>query len=247
MKNLEQKIIENAGLYQSNPKTQCAATKPGKMDIWYEKIHQHFTNVLQPHIRQTGEMFVEYWPAFFLWERGSEIKQGLINRELVYKHRYGTYSTGYVCITNYNIYIISLDSLTDKFPLYRKGLINFFLNNMIREIDLTRPEREDKTWTIPHRVVLDAQITNDHRGKKKIKLVTAAVIWEIYEHFWGNLDEIQAGLSLVIKGELKKLKPVRHSTKIPERLTEAEFEFRKRKMLSSTASLTTLDIERAWF
>ncbi|MEZ4620292.1 MAG: hypothetical protein R2867_32950 [Caldilineaceae bacterium] len=60
--------------------------------------------------------------------------------------------------------------------------------------------KRDEFWTVPHRNILDAQFVDSY-----IKLITAAVTWEIYRHFNEADQMILASFRMAMTGEIKKI------------------------------------------
>jgi hypothetical protein len=255
MANLAEVIWNNAIWYQSNPRPKWQADKPSKKDRWYTAIDQHFHRKFLPLIQNNGEKFVEYWPAFFFWGGRAEHKFDAIgDRPLL--HKYGTYATGYLCLTNYNVIIVTIAAMTEQFPLYSSpGFVSAFFSVAAGEWDNRRPLKEDRIRSIGYNNILGAGIGDDRENTPALFITTYNELWQVYQHFTGTLRAMEVGINMGIAGHLAAIwNPPNQqytqnpATNIPAEtlellkkladlknagiLTEAEFEQKKKDLLS---------------
>ena len=245
---LDKQIIDNALFYQENGKAQENSTD-GECASWYKNIHRHFQQKVIPHMERNQEHFVEYHPILFSFGESSSYRQG-VSSERVYRHTYGTYGTGYICFTDKNIYITTLDSLTKEYPLYpsgSKGFLVAVLEGMIGERNRREAYNGDKTWTIDYPSVVGAQITQVEGSDTEIVYIrTTSVDWNIHQHFSDALPEILTAIKMGKNDKLASIwaKPETKNSDVPNLLkklnelkeagiiTEAEFQQKKQQLLN---------------
>jgi tetratricopeptide (TPR) repeat protein len=150
-------------------------------DLWYRTIHQHLTANLLSRLRVGDEKFVGYWPCLLEW--GKETRWA--GMKGTYAVLFGTYGTGYLCLTSKNIYLISIGQLTKQFPLFKRGIF------ASPSVSFREPEKNDKFWTVPYQSIIGA-----HMAENQIMIILHAMTWEVYEHFTGQLQEILTGINL---------------------------------------------------
>lgn len=202
MQDIEQEIIKRFVYHESNPKRKLTGTNP-QFASWLDSIHKHFEQIVHPRLQKSGEKFIEYWPIKLMWGKKSQVEQGIITRDKFYRVSYGTFGTGYLCLTNHNLYLFSFAQLTEKFPLYEKqGFFDKVLLGLANKEDKKRPSNEDKNWSVPHQSILGAQITDDEYGQSVINLVTTAMVWEIHDHFTDTLPIMLTGINMCLSGKL---------------------------------------------
>lgn len=145
-----------------------------------------------PKLSGDTETFIMYWPCFMEWGKHSRVKG---TRDDVYTMTYSTYGSGYLLLTTKNLYLFSLADVTRKFPLYEGGLITSFLSIGIGKTN-RQVEKTDQAWSIPYSSISGAQITGN-----ELTVVTAAMKWEISEHFRNHLPIMLAGINSGISGK----------------------------------------------
>lgn len=215
-------LIQHAHQYEQRRKQQYHAQGDGHTEPWYEAVHDHFEQTLLPEIkRHDGELFVEYWPAWFVLDRERELRPGVAT-ETLYNYEYGTRGTGYICVTNRNVYIVVLKGLTDQFPMTKPSLTGFLLDALSKEIRHLRPFSADRYWTVSPSDIGSLSIASDRNASERIKLVTALGTWEVYEHFFDQRGEIYAALECLRGGGFSSLRPKYHVTRHPRVLSGAE-------------------------
>jgi tetratricopeptide (TPR) repeat protein len=164
-----------------------------EFNAWYKTIHQHLTENLLSGLRVGDERFVEYWPCTFEW--GKRTDQNMYSGTS-YTEIYGAFGTGYLCLTNRNIHLVSIGRLNEKFPRYKTGIFFSILGGVLTNThDHRKPEKEDKVWKVSYKSITDAHMDDDH-----IVLISPTITCEIYEHFNGQLQIILAGINLGLSG-----------------------------------------------
>jgi len=213
-----------------------------KFQMWHRAVYQHITKTLLPRLKIGDESYVRHSPCLMTWGERSDLRSYDGNS---YTMKSLSYGTGYICLTNKNIYLFSIGQLSQQFPLFDNGFFKNFIAVGLGHID-RRLEKTDQAWTIPYHTVSGVQASNE-----AIHLVTPAMTWEIYEHFTGDLQSILAGINLGKSGRYSAREIASEST-IPEPanmnvidllkqlgelksqgvITEAEFEEKKRELLN---------------
>lgn len=186
--------------YQSQPINHWTGHKD--REVWHNAVYTHVSQQLLPRLKNAQERFVEYWPARFMWGARSEHEQSISNRSVIYKVQKGVFGTGYLCITDRNIYIYSFAKLTDKYPMYRKGVMDFVFNALAQEMDLTEKSERDQYWTVPNETVLGTQVIENYYKRNVVSLVTLPMTWEILPAFSNGMDEVLAAINLARSGRL---------------------------------------------
>lgn len=217
------KLVTRARNYERHPREQYVAQKPSDTDIWYEVAHAHFLDTLVPALKQNGEMFVDYWPVWFIADRENALQKGLISGDF-HDFEYGTYGTGYVCLTNRNLHIVAIDALTKRFPLNKASFTGFLADMLSKRINSTRPFKGDRIWTLAPSSIAGVGLSSDRRGDERIKLVTATETWELFEHFIDHRTDIFGGIECLRGGQFADLRPKWHVTKRPPILSQAELD-----------------------
>lgn len=190
--NFEDAIVDRARCFQLDSHREPGkwSGERKKFEPWYQYIRQHLMDTVWPRLKSSGERFVEYWPCFMEWGKRSEVHS---SSDSVYTMTYFIYGSGYICLTDKNIYLFSLAQISRQFPLHNI-VVDVLISGLTHEIG--QLEKTDKSWSIPYSTVAGAQITDG-----AIKLVTAAMTWEIYEQFTGHLTVIMAGINAGLSGK----------------------------------------------
>lgn len=249
MNDLERKLVNGMLYYQSN--LPSSRTSKNDKKSWYDFVYQHVRNQLLPQIKSSGERFVQYWPAQFLWGNKTSQEQSIIDRNVIYRVQEGTFGTGYICVSDANIYIHVYAKLTEKYPLYKRGMIDFILHAIVKNMDKRKKVTRDQNWTIPNQTILGSQITETDYSNTVISLVTATTTWEIESAFLNHELEILAAINLArfgtlanagrsqaeqsetkISPHISELLKQLHELKKASILTAEEFEAKKREILS---------------
>jgi hypothetical protein len=130
-----------------------------KYQFWADGSYNHFIEKLFPKIRQSDERLLDYWECYLSWgadARRSQSKSGPTTGLV------GTFGTGYVCLTDKNIHVVSLGELTRKFsPIKKKGgwrnFVELYVFGHSSLYDLRELEKIDKMWQIPFPSIQGAQ------------------------------------------------------------------------------------------
>jgi tetratricopeptide (TPR) repeat protein len=202
--DIKNALADRARYYEVKIKEEYSGANE-KFKPWYRKIHQHFSNQVLPTIKNNGEHFIEYWPCMFFW--GKQRMAGTLGESAFVFHQ-GFYGTGYLCLTDKNIFIISFGDLTRQFPLFeQKSGFSKFVSGMmdfvarIHVSNNIKPELSDRVWEIPYKTILGAQIPDGN-----IELITAAITWEIHKHFSDpSLETMLTAINMGITGDLVKI------------------------------------------
>ncbi len=196
MTALEDKIRSKARSLETNPAGKWSGSTPG-FEPWYDEIYQHLQNVLLPSLRQTGERMIQYYPVYLSW--GNRVEQGQL---IVHK---GLFATGYLCLSDKSLYLVTLTSVTEKFPLqpigatgYGMRFVGFLLGGSINR---RMPFLEDRVRKIPYPTVFGAEITTDYSHSEALFIRTANETWQVYKHFNGMLEEMSVALNMGLAGE----------------------------------------------
>lgn len=249
---LEKQIVDNALFYEKNGKAQRSSPSNSENSAsWYKKIHQHFQKEMIPHIKQSQEHFVEYHPVWFSFGEATSYtySQDDSGGKLI-RHNCGTYGTGYICFTDKTTYITALDSLTQEYPLYPKGLKGVLFDFLLIVLDQRNDRKAykgDRTWTIDYPSVVGAQITQIEDDSTEIVFIkTTTIDWHIQALTSDNLQEILTAIKMGTAGKLASIWaiPETQNSDVPSLLkklhelkeagiiTEVEFQQKKLQLLN---------------
>lgn len=258
LRDYQSAIVDCARYYRLVPEAEWREwpATHNRFKPWYQCIHQHFTNNVAQQAKNNGEGIVHYWPCYLLWDRRIET---VFVRGSSYSHIYGSYGSGYICITDRSLYLVSLGQVSQQFPLFSqptllgsttltrdlnrlKDAFNLFFSGWSDHLEV---ERTDRIWMLPYQSITDAQQVQNF-----IKLLTPAQTWEIYEHFSNHLPVILTGVRMCISGKLvgicaperpsvqassasETLELLRKLGELKETgiITEEEYEEKKKKLL----------------
>ncbi len=198
--DLEGALTDRARAYVFEPKGRIS-TSTARFQPWYVHIHQHFTTVLLPDITRHGEKFVEYYPCGLLWGRQESVRRRLDGS--AYNVHLGRYGTGYICLTDKSLHLITFVTLTKAFPMYSSGPKGFF-GHLLRDVDEVTPETTDQSWTVPWQSIAAVQPSTDTRRGANFITIVSGPIWEIYEHFEDDKD-ILVALNMGKAGRLARI------------------------------------------
>lgn len=215
--------------YERNPKSQYHAVQTGETERWYAQIHQHFNDVLLPEIKShAGELFVEYWPAYFAVDRVRELRQGISN-DVLYNYEFGSHGTGYVCVTSRSLRLVVIEQLTKQFPLYKSSLTGFVLDAIGKQMNRLRPFQGDYAWSLSPTQIQNVSIAASGRGEsERIRLATDAGTWEVFEHFTDQRKEILRAVECLRSGAFVSLRPKYHVTRKPRVLSDSALQSHRR-------------------
>lgn len=201
---LEQETVDWAIHYKSHEPILYKGEKPSQFDAWYAMIHQHMMKHTWPRITGAKEHLVQYWPTYFLWgARSAQKRAAYDDRHYLYKM--GTFGTGYTCLTLTNLYVVSLEQATKKFPLFVQGTVGFIsavFGRMGGEVEDRHPLREDRSYAIPLESILDGQVTQNEDHRDMIALRTMNDQFQIHNHFNGGLERIETAIRMARTGRL---------------------------------------------
>lgn len=241
--NYEDALVDFARIYQidSTYKPNEYSGEGTNFESWYQSIHKHLMGVVWPKLIASDDKFVEYRPIYMEWGKQSKMHA---TSDSVYETTHFSYGSGYLCLTSKKIILISLAQVSRQFPFYKQGIIGTTLMALSKQIG--QLEKSDKSWSIPYKTVAGAQITGEI-----IKLVTAAMTWEIYEHFTGDLQVIIAGINAGLSGKFAfsprgskphsgimarddLIKLLKQLSELKEQgiISESEFEQKKKELLA---------------
>jgi len=207
------KFIQRSRDYERHWRDRYYAKKNGA-DDWYELIHEHIERKFLPRLKHSSEVFIEYWPVWFVIGREHYLKSGILTDNL-FLHEYGAVGTGYISITSQKIYIATLNQLAKKYPLETTSALSVLFNAINREIDGKRPIQEDRVWEIEKNEFTGSQIMLDRHGNSIIKLKTTTINWDIYPHFSNQKNTIQEALTCFRFGYFDSLRPRHYIHKRP--------------------------------
>jgi hypothetical protein len=210
MSSLEERISKTALEYETNPKQQYSnSTEAGnqKFGVWYLTTHHDFRHRLLTLIQENGDHFVEYWPAQFVWGVGSEQKvSGDSEYIRTYEYKYGSFSSGYLCLSDKSIYMVAIAELGRKFAIIHNDFVSGMFKGIGGMMDQRRLLREDKTRTLPYDTIRSSDITrDDDLYRDMIQIRTAAETIRIYSHFSDTLEEMATGIKMGMSGKLARI------------------------------------------
>lgn len=196
MNDVEQKLIGNMRLYKTKPKEKYIGSS-GRYTDWFDAIHSHFLHESMPNITKAGEVFIEYWPIFFIID-GSE--RGKIYNGSSYTEWRGVTATGYLCVTNKNMYFYLFRNLSDRFPLLKKdnigsALLQGFFNNGAANQNLMKPIDSDTFPTFSYHSISQVDLISKY-GQKVASIQTLKGSMELATIFRDHIYEIIAAIQL---------------------------------------------------
>lgn len=174
---------------------------------WYDTAYSHLLHTIQPMLQENGELFVDYWLVKYLMGEKRQYKQNAFE-DKHYLYISGTFGTGYLALTTQNLYIISLKTLTKKYPLYDLGIKGFgwdVFSRMQGEVNDRNPLLIDKMYKIFTQSILGAQIILDDEKSDAVDIRTSIDHILFYPHFVGDDTHIVDCLKFVSSGELDHL------------------------------------------
>jgi hypothetical protein len=201
--NHADEFIKNARRYERYPKQRYFADESDYTEVWYETIHRHLEENILPKIKKGGELFIDYWPAWFVVDRQHTLRQGTATGAL-YNYEYGSHGTGYICITSQHLYIIFMRLLTEQFPLTKPSMRRFILGALSRRVNRLRPFQSDYTWMLSPADIRTISMSSTHEAER-IKMVTSLGTWEVYEHFIDQRKDVFGAIESLRRGEFSKL------------------------------------------
>jgi tetratricopeptide (TPR) repeat protein len=158
--NIEGYIADFAKLYNLRDIPEPFSAASSRFDKWYRVIHQHLIDTLIPSLKQRGEKFVRYYPCYLLWGRSETIR--LRHDGTASNVTSGQYGSGYLCLTDRSLHIVTFGEITKQFPLRGSGgVVSGFLGHIVRDEDAIRPEQQDRTWFIPWQSISAVQLSTD--------------------------------------------------------------------------------------
>lgn len=173
-----------------------------KYQLWADGSYNHFMEKLFPKIRRSDEKLLDYWECYLSWGANalrSQSKSGATTGLV------GTFGSGYVCLTDKNIHVVSLGELTRKFsPIKKKGgwrnFVELFVFGHTSLYDLRELEKTDKMWQIPFPSIQGAQVVDNY-----IELIAPPVKWTFFPGEEGQLQMMMAAIHMGYSGELAKM------------------------------------------
>lgn len=142
------------------------------------------------HIKE--ESFVYYTSCDIVWDMREE--QSMYNGTS-YTHLYGTYGTGYIALTDKNIYLCAFHDMSKKYPTFKKSIIGIFLGR-------TSDYRKAISSDFASQIIYDS-ITSYHQDKNGnliIQLGQSEI--KIFPYFSEEIDMVCSVIKLVKRGEL---------------------------------------------
>lgn len=244
----EQEVLERYNAYKTDPNAWLwlkEVAKNREFGLWGQVVADHFQEHLRIRLKNSNERIVEIFPAQFLWGQETGYRSGIGN-ERMYQVKYGTYATGYFCLTSESLYIVAFAKLTKKFPLMEPlSFVGAVLLGVLGERDERTPYQKDGSWLIPLNTILDANIFASRDDDDCIVLTTTSTIWNFYlgddlqfpltainMARFGQLEnketESQATSTGDHRGKLQELKDLFDANLI----TQSEYEAKKQEILS---------------
>ena len=200
--DVEGMLADQARAYETRPKAQIEVAD-AESEKLANTIHHHFTTVLLSELRQMGERFVEYYPCGLLWGR-REFERRRPDGS-AYIARTGSHGTGYICVTDQSLHLVTLGALTKQFSTYSSGWLGGILGYALRNVDEIRPETSDQSWRIPWRSIMGAQPSTDSARSKTYIQILSGPNWEVYAMFTGDFNEMLTVLNMGISGRLANI------------------------------------------
>lgn len=247
MIDLEKQVFENVNYYRQNGKSVPANTQGTKKD-WYEAVHSHFENELTPFIKGRNEFLIDYDPIWLSWDHREEYRSsGYSDDNRIYKYAYGYYGTGYVCISNRNVYLSVFNFLSKKYPARPEGAGGFLydvVSGMAGERNRRERYENSETWDIPFTNLLGVQIKNTDSKTRIIALATHTMEWQIECNFKNTVDLTYAAIRMGMENKFAPYETITNQTteqllkeldslKAASLLTKEEYEAKKSKLMKS--------------
>jgi hypothetical protein len=203
----EQEIIKNAMSYKRNGIRQLNLDKKDEMYLWFYSVWNHMEKALLPHLKEQGENLIEFYPSCFLFGEPAAHQQGIADNRLNVSSA-GTYASGCICFTNQNIYFVALQTVTQKYPLFKSGptgLSRAILEGVFGKGNDREAYQGDKTWAVDYPSVLGAQITKPGgKGAEIVYIKTESIDWKIYDEP-DFLAEMLTIIKMGVNGKLSRI------------------------------------------
>ncbi len=188
-------LSSRARLYQVEPR-QLVSYKDPDSALWHERAFRHFQTELQFQVKNGGERFVEAWECYLIWGVKSSQTWHEGTSSIVHEGRSGA---GYLCLTDRNLYIVTLGELTRHF-IKRRGIMGRLFLAALRNIDMSRRELNDRTWTFTH-----GDIRGISSGEEGVTMQTVSETWQFIPYFSGDASIILTALDLARAGRIAEL------------------------------------------
>ncbi len=198
-----------------------------KHNAWYEAIFQHLKQMVLPQL-VSEEAFVEYYPVWFSWQGVNSISTGYDSRGRGTINTVGhtSYGTGYIYITNSNIYVQLFGNLSVNYqhPLFSKptsptvGAIGSLVGTLAdmalggsgsggfgsskSHYDIR--EGGDVGWKIPFSSVSSVK-TSKELSQDIISIVAPQLSCKILPHFSKGFQEILMSIQMGMSGKTSQI------------------------------------------
>lgn len=137
MNSVEESIINNSHKYKITPKKKYIS-QSGRNTMWFDYIHNHFYEDLLPKIQSQGELFIEYWPVWYI---NNGIEKKYIADGTSRTEWYGLTGAGYLCLTNKGLLCSYFKNLNKRYSfltqfsaadVFLQGFLNqpIYINHM---------------------------------------------------------------------------------------------------------------------
>lgn len=167
-----------------------------------KQTNAHFDNKLSI---QQDEVIVDFYPA-------SLIGLGRTKREILvngasFIEEHGQWGSGYVCLTDKNLHIVTIVELTKLLPNQSRVLSLFA--SLIPGGDRTKKLTADQSWKVPYLAIKYVEPFIDPllKDMKSIRIATATDTWDIYTLWDAHQEALLFGLNLARESGFTKETP----------------------------------------
>ena len=228
----EQKVLSAAICHQTYyPKK----SESKEFSLWCNLVYQDLKNNKLEEISNNNDIFINYWPSYFLFSTSENYKRAYFERQH-YLYKNGEIATGYTIVTLKNLYLVMFKETTIMFPLYSQGVKGFVfdvIGRMAGEVDNIRPLKENRSSRLEIASIKVVEIGHDHVGNTGVWVYTRGNQFFIKNLFKGDLQEIEVAINMVKSGKLaKELESIQSNSSPDEAIKDRENQYERLKQLN---------------
>jgi tetratricopeptide (TPR) repeat protein len=162
----------------------------------YDNVYNYFHKTIKPDLHANDEKIMQIWECLLGWKiedrRSVERDQPLLTN-------FGYYGLGFLCLTDKNIRIISIGSLSKKqASKFMRGFGTKLILAAFGNYDMSRVESNDKFWKIPFK-----SIRGVYQDNYDIILDSTSEAWKISIFLDHEVQPMLAALELGRSGNLR--------------------------------------------
>jgi len=98
---------------------------------------------------------------------------------------------------------------------------------MTHEMDSKNAVEGDRVWKIAKDEILGIKVSVDKNSRNYLRLTTVTGDWDVYPHFYNNLDAINDAITCLINGSFLEITPARYTVRDPFTLTQSQLQINR--------------------